>query len=61
VRLCAASLPCLSKTDTNSCAYYNTISWRDESTPLPMENQPDLCGARPVSEFVFDDAVIDQS
>src|SRR5580704_10299693 len=23
-----------------SCAYYNTISWRDESTPLPMENRP---------------------
>lgn len=23
-----------------SCAYYNTISWRDETTPLPMENRP---------------------
>src|SRR5947207_6098966 len=23
-----------------SCAYFNTISWRDESTPLPMENRP---------------------
>jgi Protein of unknown function (DUF1552) len=23
-----------------SCAYYNTISWRDESTPNPMENRP---------------------
>src|SRR5215831_415935 len=23
-----------------SCAYYNTISWRDEATPLPMENRP---------------------
>src|ERR1700733_10779856 len=23
-----------------SCAYYNTISWRDEKTPLPMENRP---------------------
>jgi len=23
-----------------SCAYYNTISWRDEGTPLPMENRP---------------------
>jgi hypothetical protein len=23
-----------------SCAYYNTISWRNESTPLPMENRP---------------------
>jgi hypothetical protein len=23
-----------------SCAYYNTIAWRDENTPLPMENRP---------------------
>src|SRR5256885_4145116 len=23
-----------------SCAYYNTISWRNETTPLPMENRP---------------------
>lgn len=23
-----------------SCAYYNTISWRNENTPLPMENRP---------------------
>jgi hypothetical protein len=23
-----------------SCAYYNTISWRDDATPLPMENRP---------------------
>jgi len=23
-----------------SCAYYNTIAWRDEVTPLPMENRP---------------------
>ncbi len=23
-----------------SCAYYNTVSWRDETTPLPMENRP---------------------
>jgi len=23
-----------------SCAYYNTISWRDDVTPLPMENRP---------------------
>ena len=23
-----------------SCAYFNTISWRDESTPLPMEINP---------------------
>jgi hypothetical protein len=23
-----------------SCAYYNTIAWRDEATPLPMENRP---------------------
>src|ERR1700676_792018 len=25
---------------TYSCAYYNTISWRDENTPMPMENRP---------------------
>jgi hypothetical protein len=23
-----------------SCAYFNTISWRDERTPLPMEHRP---------------------
>lgn len=23
-----------------SCSYYNTISWRNEMTPMPMENQP---------------------
>jgi hypothetical protein len=23
-----------------SCAYFNTISWRDESTPVPMEHRP---------------------
>jgi len=23
-----------------SCAYYNTISWRNETTPMPMENRP---------------------
>lgn len=23
-----------------SCAYYNTISWRNDTTPLPMENRP---------------------
>jgi hypothetical protein len=23
-----------------SCAYANTLSWRDETTPLPMENRP---------------------
>jgi hypothetical protein len=22
------------------CAYYNTITWRNETTPLPMENRP---------------------
>ena len=22
------------------CAYYNTVSWRNETTPLPMENRP---------------------
>lgn len=23
-----------------SCAYYNTVSWRNDTTPLPMENRP---------------------
>jgi hypothetical protein len=23
-----------------SCAYFNTISWRDDSSPLPMEHRP---------------------
>src|SRR5712692_2543781 len=23
-----------------SCAYYNTISWRDDTTPMPMESRP---------------------
>src|SRR5438105_4777469 len=34
-----------------SCAYYNTISWRDEITPLPMENRP-----RAIFERLFGDA-----
>ena len=34
-----------------SCAYYNTISWRDESTPLPMENRP-----RVIFERLFGDS-----
>src|SRR5258708_7869373 len=34
-----------------SCAYYNTISWRNETTPLPMENRP-----RVVFERLFGDA-----
>jgi hypothetical protein len=25
---------------TYGCAYYNTIAWRNENTPLPMENRP---------------------
>src|SRR6266853_1392309 len=33
-----------------SCAYYNTISWRNESTPLPMENRP-----RAIFERLFGD------
>jgi Protein of unknown function (DUF1552) len=37
--------------DTYSCAYLNTISWRTESTPLPMENRP-----RAVFERLFGDA-----
>jgi hypothetical protein len=34
-----------------SCAYYNTISWRDETTPLPMENRP-----RAIFERLFGEA-----
>jgi hypothetical protein len=34
-----------------SCAYYNTISWRTPSTPMPMENQP-----RAVFERLFGDS-----
>ena len=34
-----------------SCAYANTLSWRNESTPLPMENQP-----RAVFERLFGDS-----
>ena len=33
-----------------SCAYSNTLSWRNPSTPLPMENQP-----RAVFERLFGD------
>ena len=34
-----------------SCAYSNTLSWRNPTTPLPMENQP-----RAVFERLFGDA-----
>jgi hypothetical protein len=33
------------------CAYYNTISWRNETSPLPMENRP-----RALFERLFGDA-----
>jgi hypothetical protein len=33
------------------CAYYNTISWRNETTPLPMENRP-----RAIFERLFGDS-----
>src|SRR5580698_461434 len=33
------------------CAYYNTISWRNETTPLPMENRP-----RALFERLFGDS-----
>jgi Protein of unknown function (DUF1552) len=36
------------------CAYYNTISWRSENTPLPMENRP-----RAIFERLFGDAGTD--
>jgi hypothetical protein len=32
------------------CAYYNTIAWRNENTPLPMENRP-----RAIFERLFGD------
>ena len=34
-----------------SCAYYNTISWMNETTPLPMENRP-----RVIFERMFGDS-----
>ncbi len=36
------------------CAYYNTISWRNDTTPLPMENRP-----RAIFERLFGSAGID--
>ena len=36
------------------CAYYDTISWRNETTPLPMENRP-----RAVFERLFGEAGAD--
>ena len=36
------------------CAYYDTISWRNETTPLPMENRP-----RAIFERLFGDAGTD--
>ncbi len=36
--------------DGFSCAYTNTIAWANESTPLPMENNP-----RMVFEMLFGD------
>jgi hypothetical protein len=34
-----------------SCAYYNTVSWLNETTPLPMENRP-----RVIFERLFGDS-----
>jgi hypothetical protein len=34
-----------------SCAYYNTISWLNDTTPLPMENRP-----RVIFERLFGDS-----
>src|SRR5947207_6893269 len=33
------------------CAYYNTISWRNDTSPLPMENRP-----RAIFERLFGDS-----
>src|SRR6266481_8357643 len=38
-----------------SCAYYNTISWRNDTSPLPMENRP-----RAVFERLFGEAGTNQ-
>src|SRR6202140_731274 len=35
----------------HGCAYYNTISWPNETTPLPMENRP-----RAIFERLFGDS-----
>jgi len=34
-----------------SCAYYNTISWREETSPLPMENRPRAIFEAPVWRY----------
>jgi len=36
------------------CAYYNTVSWRNDTTPLPMENRP-----RAIFERLFGDVGAD--
>src|SRR6476659_9839756 len=36
------------------CAYYDTIAWRNETTPLPMDNRP-----RAIFERLFGDAGTD--
>jgi hypothetical protein len=41
-----------------SCAYYNTISWRDETTPLPMENRPRVLFERLFGAFGTDPKVL---
>lgn len=41
LELAVESIELLGSCDASySCAYANTISWRNESTPLPMENDP---------------------
>ena len=37
--------------DGDSCSYNSTISWRDETTPMPIQNQP-----RAVFERLFGDS-----
>jgi hypothetical protein len=37
--------------DGDSCSYNSTISWRDDSTPMPIQNQP-----RAVFESLFGDS-----
>ncbi len=52
LELCLESSELIGGCDAGySCAYANTLSWRDATTPLPMENQP-----RAVFERLFGDS-----
>ena len=52
LELCLESSELIGGCDAGySCAYANTLSWRNPTTPLPMENQP-----RAVFERLFGDS-----